>query len=261
MGYNFIDQQTVSSCLIQGYTDDSFYYPTTNQHTGFAIDGNYYLQGVLQPDHAKASWFTEFGTNDFRGSTAAFPTYAIALLSTASLVILDQSKAVSRAENLPLWMQFILGDNNALTNNFNGALQSFSPTSVCYADGIISVTYSPDAGNQAYNVPATVTATSITADVLTVTAVNSYSAGQLVFLRNTQESFLNNQLLTITTASASDFTADFSHADFSNPSDSGSVVLPLVPNYPAPYPNVPVQSHMIVSIDFVQDSVYLDVSV
>src|SRR5258708_1284371 len=108
MGYNFIDQNIVSSCLIQSYTADSFYNPVVNQQTGFAFDGSYCSLGVIDPTHAKASWFTEFGTNSFRGEQAPFPSFGVVLLSPVSLVILDQTKSVAHAEDLPLWMQFIL---------------------------------------------------------------------------------------------------------------------------------------------------------
>lgn len=150
MAYDFIDQNIVASCLIQSYTDDSFYNPVVNSHTGYAFDGNYYSLGVIVNGHQKASWFTEYGTNPFRGDQAAFPAYGLVLLSPVSLVILDQSVSVQLATQLPLWMQFVLGDNNALANNFNGSEQGFTPSAVCYADGIISVTYTPDAGNQQY---------------------------------------------------------------------------------------------------------------
>src|SRR5271170_2599117 len=150
MSYDFIDQNIVASCLIQGHTDDSFYNPTTNSHTGYAFDGNYYSLGAVVNGHQKASWFTEFGTNPYRGDQAAFPAYGLVLLSPVSLVILDQAISVTNANQLPLWMQFLLGDSNALTNNFNGSEQGFLPSSVCYADGVVSVTYSPDAGNQEY---------------------------------------------------------------------------------------------------------------
>jgi hypothetical protein len=148
MAYDFIDQNIVASCLIQSHTDDSFYNPVANSHTGYAFDGNYYSQGVIQAGIQQASWFTEYGTNVYRGDKAAFPTYGLVLLSPVSLVILDQTISVSVASALPLWMQFILADNNALANNFNGAVQGFLPASVCYADGVISVTYTPDAGNE-----------------------------------------------------------------------------------------------------------------
>src|SRR5271157_2954292 len=150
MAYDFIDQNIVASCLVQSHTDDSFYNPVVNSHTGYAFDGNYYSLGVPVNGHQQASWFTEFGTNAYRGSTAIFPAFGLVLLSPVSLVILDQSKSVTQAAQLPMWMQFLLGDNNALANNYNGSTQGFTPSAVCYADGIISVTYQPDAGNQEY---------------------------------------------------------------------------------------------------------------
>ena len=291
MAYDFIDQNIVSSCLVQSYTDDSFYNPVVNQHTGFAFDGSYYLQGVLESTHAKASWFTEFGTNPFRGSTAAFPSYGVILLSPVSLVILDQSKAVQMASSLPLWMQFILGDNNGLANNFDSSVQGFLPARVVYADGIVSVTYTPDSGNQPYLHPTTVstiTATSVTANVLTVTSNNIFVVGQNVVLTGTGETFLNGQTVTVTSVIGTPtplslhytgFTAEFTNANYVNNTDAGSATATLtigltqvmdpvlltvnfVDGDPLPpYPNVPVQSSMVVSIDFTLDSIYLDVAI
>jgi len=202
MAYDFIDQNIVASCLIQSHTDDSFYNPVVNSHTGYAFDGNYYSVGAVVNGHQKASWFTEFGTNPFRGDQAAFPAYGLVLVSPVSLVILDQSTSVSQASALPLWMQFVLGDNNALANNFNGSEQGFTPRSVCYADGIVSVTYTPDAGNQ----------------------------------------------------------EAFNHINATPPPAIEVLVPPFTAQMP-PYPIVPAYSFMVVSIDFVQDSVYLDVAI
>src|SRR5271167_3049510 len=106
MAYDFIDQDIVASANIQPHDDDSFYNPVRNQHTGYAFDGSYYRVGVLQPGNPKASWFSEpFGT--YRGSTAAFPTYGLILLSPAAMSILDQSTPVLLAGQLPLWMLFV----------------------------------------------------------------------------------------------------------------------------------------------------------
>lgn len=271
MAYDTIDQNIVASCLIQSYTDDSFYNPVVNQHTGYAYDGNYYSLGVLDSTHPQASWFTEFGTNSFRGDQAKFPSYGLVLLSPASLGIFDQSQAVALASDLPLWMQFVLGDNNALTNNFNASVQGFSPAGVTYADGIISVIYAPDSGNQKYpnsTLMGTITATSVTSNVLTVTTSNQFTVGQKVTLNGTAEAFLNGVPMFITSLiglgpTYTGFTANFSTPDYSNPADTGTAVvaLPFKPPYPGTYPIVPSQSHMVVSIDFTQDSVYLDVAV
>jgi hypothetical protein len=267
MPYDFIDQNIVASCLIQSHTDDSFYNPVANSHTGYAFDGNYYSLGSIVNGHQQASWFTEYGTNPFRGDKAAFPSYGLVLLSPVSLVILDQTKSVTQATALPLWMQFILADNNALANNFNFSLQGFLPQSVCYADGIVSVTYSPDAGNfgfQFFNISAT----SIASNILTVTTevndLQAYAAliaplQVYVMLSGTAEPFLNQQIFAVTPTSTTQFTANLTGVNYSNPTDTGVARLLLLPPYPAPYPSVANQSHMVVSIDFGQDSVYLDV--
>lgn len=192
--YNLIDQNIVASALTEPKTNDSFFFPVgENQHTGYAFNGQYYVLGVQQTSHQAATWWTEFSASPspYRGDQADFPTYGLVLLSPVSLAILDQALPVAQAEALPLWMLFLLGDNFLLGNNFNGSIQGFLPQSLAYADGIISVTYSPDPGNQP-----------------------GYSQGE----------------------------------------------HPIVPPYPTPYPSVGVTSHMVVSIDFVQDSAYLDVS-
>lgn len=196
MAYDFIDQNILASCLIQPHDDDSFYNPVRNLHTGYAFNGQHYTLGVQDTGstfagNLQASWWTETN-NLYRGDQQDFPTYGLVLLSPVSLVILDQGTPVSVATALPLWMQFVLGDYNALANDFNGAIQGFTPSAVCYADGIVSVTYVPDSGNQA-----------------------SYSPGH----------------------------------------------SPVFPPYPSPYPTIGVTSHMVVNIDFTQDSCYLDVAV
>jgi hypothetical protein len=50
-------------------------------------------------------------------------------------------------------MLFILGDTFALANNWGGVLNGWTPTALTYADGVISVIYSPDAGNLAMSPP------------------------------------------------------------------------------------------------------------
>jgi hypothetical protein len=73
-----------------------------------------------------------------------------------------------------------------------------------------------------FNSVANINGTSITSDVLTVSAPNTFVAGQLVTLQGTAEAFLNGQFLTITAASPDTFTANFTHADYNNPNDSGT---------------------------------------
>jgi hypothetical protein len=158
--YNYIFQDILATTLIEPLASDSFYYPLENQHTGYACDGNLYLNGVqiVSPTALpspytsyQASWLLEFLTapNPFRGSSAQFPSEGLVLLSPTAMTVLDGTV------NPPaLWMQFLLADGGgsglsyALTDNYNNALQGFTPSGLDYSDGIISVVYTPDAGNQ-----------------------------------------------------------------------------------------------------------------
>jgi hypothetical protein len=167
--YDYLDQNIVATCLIQAYNNDSFYNPTTNNHSGFAADGTYYLNGVQQlgagspPGPIYASWYTELasplipatGPQPPRDDQAAFPTYGIILLSPVAMTILDESTPVPQANELKMWMQFALADGYMMTDNYVSALnppllaiQGFTPSGLSYADGIISITYTPDSGNQ-----------------------------------------------------------------------------------------------------------------
>ena len=144
---NFLDQKIVASAVIQPYDNDSFYNPETNNHAGYAYNGFFYIDGVAQPNLPMASWFTET-PGEFRGSSRAFPTAGLILLSSTALTILDQSTPTLDPSTLPLWVQFILGDKLALTDNFNGGLNGWMPVKLTHANGIISVIYNPDPGNE-----------------------------------------------------------------------------------------------------------------
>jgi hypothetical protein len=97
---------------------------------------------------------------------------------------------------------------------------------------------------------ATITATSISNNVLSVNFANgTVSVGQLVQLDGTAESFLNEQsvtvasLLTNTSGAVVGFTANFMEGNYSNPNDTGSIVLPssyaqkVIVTIPADVPN------------------------
>ena len=84
-----------------------------------------------------------------------------------------------------------------------------------------------------------VTATSVTSNIITVTAANGLQAGTVVKLANTSESFLNGQSLTVIAANSASFTAAFTHADYSNGSDTGTgTIVPVYPIYQAGNPSV-----------------------
>jgi hypothetical protein len=60
---------------------------------------------------------------------------------------------------------------------------------------------------------------------LTVTANNTFQPGNTVVLAGTAEAYLNGQTVTVLTASPAQFTANFSHSAFANPSDTGTASL------------------------------------
>ncbi|HEX8711811.1 MAG TPA: hypothetical protein VF730_08060, partial [Terracidiphilus sp.] len=72
----------------------------------------------------------------------------------------------------------------------------------------------------------TVTAFQIASDVVTVTAVNSLRVGYTVVISGlTTGTYLNGVTLVVDTASGTDFTASFSHADVALTADSGTIVV------------------------------------
>ena len=152
--YNF-NQPMVATALIQQQGSDGFYFPTANGHMGFAFDGAYYMNGVasISPP-MQASWFTE-GPGPYRGSGTPFPPYGLILLGRASLAILDESTT-----SLNLWMTFLFQNGLMLADNFamgsyNFPVLSppvdrmgFTPRGLSYANGKLTVVFSPDPGSE-----------------------------------------------------------------------------------------------------------------
>jgi hypothetical protein len=127
---------TVQTIISTGLSDSQFEFTT----------GTDTITGASQPTaqvNTPSSWYSE-ASGPYRGTKVTFPNAGLILLSKVSLVILDES-----TRSLALWMQFLLSDTFALTNNFNGESNGWTPKSVCYADGVISVTYLPDEGSMA----------------------------------------------------------------------------------------------------------------
>jgi len=80
---------------------------------------------------------------------------ALLLLGRASLTILDATTS-----ELALWMIFLLRDDYLLADNFatlnpnySSNLQGFLLSGLTYANGVISVIYSPDPGAEDINSP------------------------------------------------------------------------------------------------------------
>ena len=153
MAYDYLSQSILATMLIEMKDNDAFYNPSLqSSYTGYASTGQLFTGGQAQSD--MASWATE-SSGAYRGTNPAFPTAALVLLSNTALTILDETNS-----ELNLWMQFLLSDSYALSNNFalgdplyasGQMLQGFQPRGLTYANGIISVIYSPDPGSVSIN--------------------------------------------------------------------------------------------------------------
>ena len=105
---------------------------------------------------------------------------------------------------------------------------------------------------------ASITSTQVTGNVLTVTATNTFTAGQQVeFFDMTGAAFLNGQLLTIATATGSQFTANFTHANYGATAETGfclsatyttvlSVLSQEDPSVSGAYSNIAVSGAMAI---------------
>ena len=133
------------SCLIRVEPDDQFFNPLFGTGlNGYGANGSYYFAGIENPD-SKASWWSEAtggGDAITRGATENFPGTALVTVTDESISILDQT------DNLSLWMIFKKKTDNAYSDTFNldeGA--RFTPTTVEYSNGAISVQFRPATGS------------------------------------------------------------------------------------------------------------------
>lgn len=98
--------------------------------------------------------------------------------------------------------------------------------------------------------PATITATSLTGNTLTVSCIGNFAIGQTVQLSDTAEAFLNGQVVTVASqiknsgGSQTGFTTSFfGETSYTNTNDIGSVLLPasysqkVIVTIPADVPN------------------------
>jgi hypothetical protein len=138
LAYNVLTQPVVASQVIAARDDDAFFFPQRLGFTGFAADGMWYQAGVQQPSHV-ASWYLETAS-DTRGTLQSFPTNALVIISKASVSIYDTSQ-----ETLTLWMVFYKNDEYVVPTNFI-TTGSYSPVSVSWSSGVLSVVLAPDQG-------------------------------------------------------------------------------------------------------------------
>jgi hypothetical protein len=125
--------------------------------------------------------------------------------------------------------QVFVNITNAFADGINATYSYVPTTQFLHENEVLTITGFSNAAlnltapiKNVFNSVANILGTSITSNVLTVKAPNTFVANQLVTLRGTAEPFLNGQSLIIITATPTAFTASFTHADYSNSADSGT---------------------------------------
>lgn len=139
--------------------------------------------------------------------SAANPAVAGAITMTATgnlIIMLAHSRKTSTAL-LPAGYTMLDSDRIAGTGNDYFVIG--------YANGVLS------------SASATITNVALTTNVVTITAANTFQVGASVKLSGlTTATFLNNQTLTVASASGTQFTAAFTHADYASAADTGTAV-------------------------------------
>jgi hypothetical protein len=172
-------------------------------------------------------------STDSAGVNPPFTQYGdlvTAISSSAETVITSSSNT---SVNVPT----AIISNVVLANNLATitARNSFVPGMVVNVESLVNATFlngesltilaaTPSGFTSLFtaeNYGNSITATQVSGNILTVTATNSYTIGQQVVISGTAEPFLNGQVLVVATASPFYFTAAFTHANYSNPSDIG----------------------------------------
>jgi hypothetical protein len=127
---------------------------------------------------------------------------------------------------LPIPVQIAMLRTNlsyAGLNKWSSQMQASITNQIAIANSILAATQ--QIGFEVQINANAITATSVTSNVLTVLAVNSYQPGDSVLISGTTESFLNGSVVVVLAASATQFTANFINANYSNPTDTGTTGL------------------------------------
>jgi hypothetical protein len=135
------------------------------------------------------------------------------------------------SSGLPTWQIFFLAEDGKLArydfSQTNGVLELAGTGSFTFASNAPAV----GAAGEAYGAlcarttSSTITNIAITSNVLTVTCSNTFEAGEIVNLTGlTTATFLNNQTVTVATATAGNFTANVTYANYSSAADTGTAL-------------------------------------
>lgn len=171
------------------------------------------------------------------GAVALTPTVKFTLLffqSNLAIVIAPPSGILAKKNQTNCTLQWVTPDYPGFIGvrvMISTDQAGINPPYVQFGDLVTAVsstspTVITSNSNTAVNVPtASITNISILNNVLTVTAVNTFSPSTVVELSDIgSASFLNGQEVTLTAATPTSFQASFTHADYSSTPDNGQAV-------------------------------------
>jgi hypothetical protein len=142
---------------------------------------------------------------------------------TSSPTLTDLIKFTFDTVTYQLSGPFVLSTGARIRGSYDIAVLSDHNTVVaaCLAEPIIA--NATITGVAFGGVTAAITSTSITANILTVTAANTFNVGDsILFDGLTASTFLNGQTVTVLTATGTSFTAIFAHPNYPTTADTGT---------------------------------------
>lgn len=169
------------------------------------------------------------GLTEFFNPNAGPDTITATSVASGVLTVTASNRNLTVGEEV-----IIRGTAESFLNGQTVAVTSLIGTAPAYTGftaNFATADYSNPADTGTVSSPP-ITATSITSNVLTVTANNSnLTVGEQVYIQGTAESFLNGQTVVVasligTGPPYTGFTASFTAADYSNAADTGTISSP-----------------------------------
>lgn len=198
-------------------------------------NGNFLVSQYGQQDirFAGASAFTLQNSNNGAssfGGVGVDMTYSPARGGVAGITVSGGICTVQTIDPHPCQAGQTVFISGAMDSVFNSVFTFSSLNRTSAWTGGFTVLTAPDQFHFTFTAPAntsaTVTNIAITGNVLTVTAANGFKTGQVAtFTSVVTNTFLNAQQITILSASGTQFTASFKHADVVSGADTGTVTI------------------------------------
>jgi hypothetical protein len=185
-----------------------------------SVTGDLGKTGVVSPSLislVRSSDYLLYGGSNKAGDIVEVSTTFSAPVTSTLTALIANPVQIDTAMDVPV-------DANGVPQNVLSVRNTAQ--SIAYTNGvdysIVPMGNYRTYGLKLLSTKVNVTNISLTNNVLTASAVNSFSAGAPITFNNlTSASFLNGQTVTLASASPSQFTAVFNHADYTSTPDAG----------------------------------------